>query len=285
MNTKKVFAGIDWFTGSKSYASLGVMPPQTAEQADAVALKILDENEHWNGLSVQPDLRPEPFYDWSYSDGNGLRLSLSRQLSQGVKVVLSGTDWSIGEAHSFKQWQAIRNQDWRPTRIDVAFDFVNFGYTAINIWEKGMKEQAYAGRRKSNFITSESGSSITLGARTSDKYLRMYEKGKEQGTNEDWFRVEIEIKGRTANAYNDHYEAILKHGANAILAITSRLPQEANDFLFEFAHGVQTPEVGRKQTRGDREKWILTQIVPILKEERSKNSPAWRAFLEAMQKP
>lgn len=282
---KTVYAGIDWYTGTKSYKSLEVNAPHNDREAEVVARKIFQENDYWRGRSLQFDARKEAFYDWTFTDGDYLRLSLSSRQSQGVKVVLSGHDWAVGERHSLEQWHSLLRQDWHHTRIDIAFDFLNFGYNVKDIFEKNLKEQAYNGKRKTSLITSPQGSTIALGSRTSEKYARLYEKGMEQRTYDDWFRVEIELKGRTARSYADHYEAILRKGAKAILTMTARLPEEMNDFLVEFTHGVNLPEVGRKQTRGNREKWLLTQIVPLLKEERAKDSPAWRAFLEAMSKP
>jgi hypothetical protein len=99
----------------------------------------------------------------------------------------------------------------------------------------------------------------------------------------DWFRVEIEVKGRTAQAYAQEHLTLIKHGAQAVRQICHRLPEEMQDFFVEFGSGDALPQIGRKQTRGDREKWLLTQIVPILKQERRKNSVAWRAFIEAMK--
>lgn len=282
---KQIFAGIDWYTGSNSYSALELNAPYNWQSAHETAQAIMNQNSYLRHVEVNPDLQREPFYEYTFTDGNHLRLSLSSRQSQGVKIVITGQDWSAGESHEAEQWQALQRQNWRTTRVDVAYDFLNFGYVCDKIWEQNLKERAYEGHRKNNLIVSPLGSTIAVGSRKSEKYLRLYEKGMEQGTTLDWFRAEIELKGRTARAYTGDREELLRMSAKAIATMSPDLPEEMTEFFTEFSQGVTLPEIGRKQTRGNKEKWLLTQIVPILKKERAKNSPAWRAFIEMMSKP
>jgi DNA relaxase NicK len=43
------------------------------------------------------------------------------------------------------------------------------------------------------------GKTVNIGSRTSEAFLRVYDKGAEQGTDVDWTRVELETKGRLAD--------------------------------------------------------------------------------------
>lgn len=101
--------------------------------------------------------------------------------------------------HEILQLHAIKD-DSRLTRIDLAFDLHN---TAFNICERYRELKAGNVRcatSKANLIVGvEGGTTLYIGSRQSDKFLRIYDKAAEQQVPGDWMRVELEIKGDTAH--------------------------------------------------------------------------------------
>lgn len=108
-----------------------------------------------------------------------------------------------------------RLKGYNVTRCDIALDIKNAGLCAADIHHLNelAKQQDLGSsyNRKRHFhssdavVLTDSGSEVTieactleLGSRESDRFMRIYDKGAEQNTIEDWKRVEMEIKGKTA---------------------------------------------------------------------------------------
>lgn len=99
--------------------------------------------------------------------------------------------------------------DCHATRIDCAVDVQTFIGSSFEPYMDEVK--ANAGARgpgmRSNYgvkfeaLESESGTTFNFGSRTSDKFVRLYDKGAEQGAGWwTWLRYELEIKGKSAEA-------------------------------------------------------------------------------------
>lgn len=92
------------------------------------------------------------------------------------------------------------------TRIDIAIDWNDPLYLST------MKDHLDDGRaitraRDWNLIQGRKGSTLYVGSRTSEKFLRIYDKAAEQGVEGDWFRIELECKGDFARGVALHVDS------------------------------------------------------------------------------
>lgn len=121
--------------------------------------------------------------------------------NMGIHVDIPSSSLFI--AHHFLLNPSLQNKvDF--TRIDLACDAKNVSFydnAAIACALQNYKTR----RKKRSEIKSHdtnnnklTGRTIYFGSRTSDTFLRIYDKALEEGAKEDWTRIELEIKGDNA---------------------------------------------------------------------------------------
>jgi len=122
----------------------------------------------------------------------------------GVHVVFSGkvlkTLQSVG-VYPNEVLDGIDKCGGRVSRVDLAIDVTDSG---LNCASLGVPKQPpeKIGRPLNFQLVTSSDESWTryIGSRTSDKFIRIYDKAKEQGTPLlDIVRFELELKGKTAH--------------------------------------------------------------------------------------
>ena len=122
-----------------------------------------------------------------------------------VLVMINGEGCSVAkrgwERRLHKMANALSSSQFRYTRIDAAHDLFNGEYTvddAVKDYDDGlfgiggrMPKIRQDGNWRNPYDTA--GRTVYIGARTSGKYCRIYEKGKELGEKDSpWVRVECE---------------------------------------------------------------------------------------------
>lgn len=87
------------------------------------------------------------------------------------------------------------------TRVDFAMDDKS-GILNLDVVVSAVKQKSFVSRwKKWTHIENESdGRSINLGSRSSQSYLRIYDKAREQDVEGHWIRVELELKDERADA-------------------------------------------------------------------------------------
>ncbi|WP_372872706.1 replication initiation factor domain-containing protein [Shewanella sp.] len=90
------------------------------------------------------------------------------------------------------------------TRLDLCYDDFHGNYTcdhAVVAYDDDGFKRFGGGRNPSIEICTKrynkeiEGQIVKVGSRSSAVYWRIYDKGKEQGTSETWYRSEVELKG------------------------------------------------------------------------------------------
>lgn len=116
----------------------------------------------------------------------------------GVNVI------ATGQVLSKVSWKHILGNLYQAgatfSRIDVSMDVLDAEFNLEALW-RAVKEGDIKTRSKRNrFVSGETGDTLYIGSRTSEKFLRIYDKGAEQGDEPGTrFRVELECKGGAAN--------------------------------------------------------------------------------------
>lgn len=171
--------------------------------------------------------------------------------------------------------QFVRGVAGKTSRIDLAFDLFNYNIDLAYIYKQWVAGKVGCRARKVTPITSgvmgedrkvTESTTLYFGSRQSEVMVRMYDKGKERGTDLDWTRVEIELKGDKAHAYTVAMDANgIPETGRAILAdYFFSMPFK---FWKDILKGeiAPLPTVGRKLT--ERESWIMNVIIPMLRQE------------------
>lgn len=160
--------------------------------------------------------------DWSQMDhgflgyrsglvNGGVKILYDGNPGMGIHVQVSGTGCRELEASGLvRDWQQFLVglvQVARLTRLDVAMDdreelidldrvrdciATNNVVTRFKGWSEDTSGKFGA--------EEQQGRTISFGSRTSNTYLRMYNKAAERGVEGHWTRVEIEVKGENADA-------------------------------------------------------------------------------------
>lgn len=200
-----------------------------------------------------------------------------RDMKLGVRM--GGNDlncWRELGGKDTRLIEFVRGAKASTSRVDIAFDLFGYGINPLRIyedWKAGKVNGAFrkakpyiAGEKLPDGTISES-STCYMGSRTSEVMLRIYEKGKEQGNDLDWQRVEIEIKGDKAKA------ALADMYAHGIGPVGAQMLREFVDMPYRFYRDILKQKVveltltERKQT--DRQAWLSNVIMPLLAEEMS----------------
>ena len=263
MNTIK----IDWITATKKLYTEGVGLVHAYSEALTIARSKLKDVGLYGGNLVRQNAIMRYPWRWLDQDTQTMINVSENPAEQGIMLVLSG------QATTDQQWtrQALRallDDGWNVTRIDIALDIYNSGKDAQDVFFAHRVEQPNE-RKKRGFIQSDKGSTFTLGSRSSNKYLRVYDKGKEQGTQEDWLRVEMEYKGDAAPIAaalaNGNLQACV---ADMMNFLGQTLP-EVTEAMYELANGYQEKITVVRKTQTDRARWVEGTVFP-----------AWRTWAE-----
>lgn len=180
---------------------------------------------------------------------------------------LGGTDMRLCEF--------IKHNNGKPSRIDIAFDFFDFGIDPLKIYADWMNGKVKTRARTVKPFTKSvragdgtitSASTLYIGSRESPVMVRIYEKGKETGTGIDWQRVEVEIKDdKAGTVLND----IIRHGIEAVgrTLLAEAIPTMHYKFWKELQRGgsIALESVGRKKT--ERQVWLEDIILPLIASE------------------
>lgn len=191
--TQKLSYGIHWL----AFSEPGFAPLSEVIRADWTTI---------TGKSLMP-LR-------GYNRALGLEIGRvdwhSERPTQRRLWTLTGSDLDKIATLDFGAQQDLIDQVSRVehvsvTRLDFAADIKGANASPGDIeraWDEGRvitKAKMIDPREKRNKAGQGQGKTVYIGSRTSEKCLRIYDKGAESGTHEDHCRVEMETKSAVAN--------------------------------------------------------------------------------------
>lgn len=206
----------------------------------------------------------------------------------GVHVILSGQGCRQYETKESILWllDRINENEGKLTRIDIALDdfkgnlipFKKIKKDIIkgNIITKWKSSLEYNKRDTNGKILGET---ISLGSRTSDTYLRIYDKALEQGYDGIWNRIEVEIKKKNAeeiqNILNEYTVArIFKGVLNNYLRIvqphetdTNKSRWKTQPYWEKLINGIDKIKLTQKKEEksiDEKKEWIKKQVGPTM---------------------
>lgn len=212
---------------------------------------------------------PRHGYSGACKEENGIlhMWNLERE-EMGHHVILSGSCLrDVIEYRGISQQallQEIVNSGASITRLDLAKDAKDVYVDYDDIWSD-LERGNYTGsaQKTARMQGSDGGDTIYVGSRTSDRFMRLYDKAAQTG-NADilWSRLEIEYKGMVARAVSTllvqdvQWSSVFNNEVSRMLALPER--SSFSVFMDSADCEIGVPKI-EKQV--DREKWIDDQVI------------------------
>lgn len=199
----KITLKVDWLTltGKSDWGYFGAQEPSLIA-AKALAERQLDIVTDGDAV-VRVD-KPSPHYSFGFRDvRSGLHLSVGSNLrQQGWMLRASGQ--TLNTPQRQKRLLTLAGQyGWNCSRLDFAVDILETEFKPADIWTAWKVAHQGNLQKSVTLIESPSGDTFYLGSRSSEKMVRCYDKGKEQGLDTQWLRIEMEFKGDAASRAAD----------------------------------------------------------------------------------
>jgi len=176
----------------------------------------------------------------------------------------------------------------RFTRIDFAVDLFDAGAEPIDVLQCWRHGQVLTVAQSVSLVQKETrkgrtGQTVYVGARSSERLVRVYDKGQETRTTLDWKRVELEAKSKRA----DQLGALM--GSSGVKVAGLAMLADVVEWTdIDWFNGIwaddyepfEIDSIGRPET--DRERWLRTVVVPVIADELESGSEWLREALEAI---
>jgi len=205
------------------------------------------------------------------------------EMDKGIHTQFSGKALNTLGVFGITDMELLRwawvERDARITRIDIAVDAsvpVDFEAMSESVQSKTAKTLAST----MSFVRSRTGTTVYVGHRSSEKFLRVYDKAGEQGTKEsegEWTRAELVLKGKSAISV---VERLLADGKDVIPAII-RGYCDFDDVggWDELLGGLEAVKVKRPVRESDTEKWLLESVTKTLAKRSLETEGLIEAFI------
>lgn len=281
MTTKAITHNIDWLQYSVCWPDSVIDWPYEETEARAVLRSAVPYVHAGNEaierapsdkiLGMQGYTRT---YDFLYATAH----VDPRRREQKIGVRMTGSELGMFRdmgGNDAKLADFIAGTQARTSRVDIAFDLFGYGIDPMRLyrdWKSGKLNGRFRkavpmteGVKMPDTSVAEA-STVYFGSRQSELMVRVYEKGKEQHTELDWQRFEIEVKGDKAVAVMSdiHRLGAGTVGKQLLRDFFSDMPYK---FWGDLTVGKSTEltSVGRKLT--ERQAWLRNIIFPLLREE------------------
>ena len=184
---------------------------------------------------------------------------------------LTGEDLEALERLDFTQADLIANVTRilgvNITRLDFAADTHDVGAKPADVERAWMERRVVTQARKMRPVEEfdrkgkPQGKTVYIGSRTSENYLRIYDKGAEHASNTDWCRVELETKARMANllCFEMADKGIGPMGCSAIRKFVG-IP--SLEWYTDLLSGAGQAHLTRERKETDWQKWVTNVALP-----------------------
>jgi DNA relaxase NicK len=184
-----VDCGVDWITGTGP-ASGAI---DVAVQKAGKWLK----DEELRGFEIKP---------WCFSEYRGFAAG-----SVALGQRHDGYIFRLGSHMAQRHWRDVFMATRKATRLDLQYT-LRFNVDPQQIISRSYRQVKRSKRKQpkgpshSLFAASDKSSTLYLGSRSSETFGRLYDKGRESGSEffRNCVRLETELKGETANSYAHH---------------------------------------------------------------------------------
>lgn len=167
-------------------------------------------------------------------------------------------------------------------RLDLSMDVHNPTFGIDYLAAEALGGYAVTKARKVSYVSSSSGDTLYVGSRTAEKFLRIYDKGAQQGGERGvWFRVELELKGRAANFVADIVGTGEQGLAQNIIGGYFSCPSHEG-LTLALDSGTERILVQSEKKRPNTENWLMGTVASTLASVCIDNPSFIDEFMEAV---
>lgn len=282
-------ASIDWLQWSVEWpTSVGTFPSEPNAMKDLLRSALPPGGE----VTLTDELiRPMAGYNSGMQASHARLFWHTENRNQHIGVLMTGQDLRnvilIPFPHeALIRWVVAKSR--KISRLDFALDVFDTEANPSDLMEQWKSGKAATAARKVMEFTSYekdtdgtpvASPTVYMGARESDRQLRIYDKAKQMGVNRQWTRIELQV--RDARAWH-LAEAMVRYG------IARAGQQAVRDYFtvlepswwVDAVQGEATyiKPVGKPET--NTEKWIREVCLPAIRREATKQieDGSWRLY-------
>lgn len=216
---------------------------------------------------LDPSIATTPRFGYRYATASAdgiLHLTVMASGMGGEHYIYPGSALAALYSQGYSPFFVLGNAvscGAKVTRLDLAKDVTGENVQLEDIWQD-IQAGNYTGASQahSRIESDNGGYTIYIGSRVSEKFIRIYDKGVENGTHTDWKRCELELKGDTAKAIARHL-ADLGVRPGAVFDALSRRMFDCNSPAWKSFRGEDVPlSIPKVEKLSDREQWIAGQV-------------------------
>ena len=257
---------------------------------------VLPEGEAFQMLPRK--IEPLPYYTHAFPLKMGGRVDWNvKRPEQKTLITFTGSELNMLPVLGVNPLDIVRAAaawpDVRFTRLDLAIDVFNASADAYDL------HRAFVGGRVKTHVQEcqrtdkhgkdavRKGATVYLGARTSERFLRCYDKAAEQGVEGDWTRLELELKRAQARRA---VKGLLESTPAATAAKMLREYIQTDIAWLEAAldeledPALDIPPAPRHE--GDREVWLHEQAGPaVVQALLAGDAVIWQMLFDALAQP
>lgn len=217
------------------------------------------------------ETKPFNGYTNAIENRNTANVSWSlRRADMGVHVEYSGAALGLyrmdgTDPADMVRWHA--KQGHTVTRLDVAIDVIDTDISPRQLYEqlKSGKGNTKGGRNYKMWEKNDGGQTLYIGSRTSNIFLRIYDKGAELHTDDVWVRVELELKAGKAREFAN---LIANDGSSTAIQRMRGVLRTVVDFPGKVWSGIVGDEdvklTDSTKKRTDTAAWLLELVAPAM---------------------
>lgn len=213
---------------------------------------------------------PARGYTSGLQNRNGVRLSWhTKRNDMGAHVQYSGQTLNkYYEQGITARTIALRHEveGDRCSRIDLAIDCHN---SALNIGKLASDVKSgngeFSSKVYSHIVSQDGGETLYLGSRTSELFLRIYNKSAEQAISGDWVRIELECKGSRAHDIGHRLAYESEQGMVTLTRGLIKHQAAFDDTIWAQIVGELAISIAKAHVREpDRKGWLLGLVAPAM---------------------
>lgn len=195
-----------------------------------------------------------------FADGR-ISMSNPERPDMGVHLLWQGQACDNCPIDPIELIAHLHNAKFKFSRIDLAIDAFNYGLRpqrATKELNRGRcKTRAKKAPRRDDAL--EPGYTQSIGVKTSEICLKLYDKAEEQGIDADWTRIELTVKqGRADKAA---WEVVHNADFRGMVLAYADFPHWRE---WRKVMAATPVKLQKEQTIGNTEKWLLENVAPAL---------------------
>lgn len=272
-----VSATVDWLSFTVTWDKVRRNDWLTHDGQQVAVANLLELSSDW-----QRDIPLHGYEDcWLAKDAGHARVMVSRPGDRmGIHVQLPGQ--ALRLLSPAKALRICGELAASVTRVDIAVDVRGVSEVS-DVYGAMLAKTAVTRAQKYNMVIGNTGDTVYVGSRTSERFLRVYDKAAEQKIEGNWTRIEMECKGTRAKWVASYLMREGFQGIGSLIADYVDCP--GVDWYTDALHRVEV-DIGAPQAKKvtDTRAWLMGTVAKTLAKETREDEEFLMDFLRAVQK-